>query len=163
MSGSASILALSLAFGVGLMPALAHNGEEHGDEHTEVREMSITEMEQMISLMQQLVVLLTAMRTLQPSMIAPVSAIHEMEEHHDEHSVEHEDAVTDHEAESAKLVIEVEPHNNQTHVHVRYTDKPEEMFFVTVALSDEEGIVSAVSARTGLSQDEVRVALKFMQ
>ncbi len=163
LRGGALALTLSLVFGVALMPALAHDGEDHSDEGSKVKEMSITEMEKMIGLMQQLIVLLTTLRTMQPTVTIPVAVADEMEEHHDEHAVEHEDADTDEEEDEAKLVIEIEPHNNQTHAHVRYVNKPEEMFFVTSDINDEDGIVSDISSRTGLSQDEVREALKYMQ
>jgi ABC-type nickel/cobalt efflux system permease component RcnA len=168
MRGGALILALALVFGATFIPVLAHDGEDH----SEVKEMSLAEMEQVIGIMQKLIMLLTTLRTMQPTMTTPV--VHtpqEMKEHHDEHSDkheeehehEHEHASNDHHGDEAKLIVEVEPHNNQTHVHVRYVDKPEEMFFVNAGMNNEDGIVSEVSARTGLSQHEVRAALKYLQ
>lgn len=161
---------LMLSFGI--VHVQAHGGEEHDEESEEVvSEDHIAEMEKMIGLMNQLVALLTTLR----SMPAPVTSampapgyehVDEMEVHHDEHAVEtDEDAHDEHEedAEVARLVIELEPHNNQTHAHVRYVDKPEEMFFIEPSLSDEEGIVTALVARTGLTADVVRSALKYMQ
>ncbi len=62
-----------------------------------------------------------------------------------------------------KLVIELEEHSGKTHVHVRYVDKPEDMFFVNVALSDEAGIIEEVVLRTGLSSLDVKAALKYFQ
>ncbi len=166
MYAGAIFLTLMLAFGVLLVPVYAHNGVDHSEEDT-TKTLSITEMEQMITLMQQLITLLTTLKALPPAVVVVDDHSHdvaevEMETHHDEHSAETTTDDADVEDE-AKLVIEVEPHNNQTHVHVRYVDKPEEMFFVNAGLDDEDAIVSETSSRTGLSQDEVRDALKYMQ
>ncbi len=162
------LLALILAFGAMLIPAYAHDGEDHSDDEETTATLSVVEMERLINLMQQLVTLLTTLRTLQPAVAATDDHGHdeaevEMETHHDEHATEETAHDEDEEESETGLVIEIEPHNNQTHVHVRYVDKPEEMFFVNVGLDDEDGIVRETSTRTGLSEDEVREALKYMQ
>lgn len=149
----------------------------HGDTHEEdeahatttPRVLSMSEMEQMVKLLQQLVAALTELQRISntaavvTTMPVPQSTEHEedhvdeMEGHVDEH---HEDAVT---PTGPQLVIEIEPHFGKTHAHLRYTDKPEEMFFVDVTIDNEDGIVDAIVAKTGLAADVVRAALKYMQ
>jgi hypothetical protein len=143
------------------IPAFAHDGEDHHAAEKEEKVLSIDEMQQVISLMQQIIVLLTSLRALPPPAIQamPVIGGHEgvteMEEHH-EHM--HDEAA---ESTEAELVIEVETHHDQTHVHVRYVDKPEDMFFVDANINDENALISAISAHTGLSADEIKAALKY--
>lgn len=152
-----AILSISFAFSLG--PVLAHGGEDH----EEKAEMTSEQMEQMIQLLQQLVTVLTQYKAQYGTHVAPatyVAPVHHEEEHEveEEHEEDHAEATTE-----AKLVIEIEPHNGKTHAHVRYTDKPEEMFFVDSAIEDEHGVVEAISAKTGLSADVVRTALKYIQ
>lgn len=160
--------------------ALAHAGEEHETKAEEVaheaktaREMSMGEMEQMISLLRQLIALIVEQKRVAalPAVAAPAAkADAEMELHHDEHAKDSdddhadEDAHDDDAAEAAekKLVIEVEAHFGKTHVHVRYVDKPESMFFVEAALTDEAALVAAIAAKTGFTSDEVKAALKYL-
>jgi hypothetical protein len=73
------------------------------------------------------------------------------------YTVRHEDAQT-----TEKLVIEVEEHHGSTHVHVRYVDKPESMFFIEVPLTNREGIEQEIVRKTGLSESVVRDALIFL-
>ena len=150
-------------------PVVRAHGDSHAEDkpHTEVQKtMSIAEMEQMVKLLQQLVAALLELKQLPqqaavatPAVSVPAITPHEeeMDEHMDEH---HEESSED---TGAKLVIEIEPHFGKTHAHVRYTDKPEEMFFVDVAIDNEDGIVDAIVAKTGLATDVVRAALKYMQ
>lgn len=147
--------------------ALAHDGEDH-DESTDqetVSEAEVARLEQMVKLLQELVMLLNALKIQQSyaPVVAPIAAINEdaeMDTHHEEHA-HTEDAVADTRATEAKLIIEVETHNNQTHVHARYTDKPEEMFFVDASITDEGALIEAIHERTGLTEDAIRAALKY--
>jgi hypothetical protein len=152
----------SLIFGVGITHVTAHGGVDHAtDAEAVAHEASL---EQIIELLKQVVALLIAKRDLPQgsSIVVPIEITDEteesmMEEHHTEHSVESET-----EAEpTARLVIEIEAHNGNTHVHVRYTDKPEEMFFVTSPLSDEAGVIRDTAARTRLAEDVIREALVY--
>lgn len=158
-----SALCVCLLF---IAPAVfAHGDEEHGESSpAETTVLSNEQMEQMITLLQQVVALLTqykaqyGMYVSTPAYSAPVSptpVLHEEMEEHEEHAEEA--------AATPALIIEIEPHYGRTHAHVRYTDKPEEMFFVDPAISDEDGVVAALAARTGLSAEVVRAALKYME
>lgn len=157
---------LLLGYASLVMPVSAH---EHEDEHEAVVTSAtgvtadIAQMEQLVSLMEQLILLLSALHIQQgyaPVHTTPAVDAHaDMDEHHDEHS--HTDTTA--EAPVSHLVIELETHHNETHVHVRYTDKPEDMFFVTAPITDEDGIVTAVQTRTGLSAETIRAALKYME
>lgn len=146
----------------------AHEGVTHATEvestlHTEQTE---EQMRTIIALLQKLIFLLQSKRDAQyvvptdsVTTSVPTQGAHddEMEEHHEMHAVEEksvEDTVL-----AKKLIIEVEEHNNATHVHVRYVDKPEEMFFVTAPLSDENSVVRMTAERTGISEADVRAAL----
>ncbi len=153
-----------------IAPSVRAHGDSHAEDepHTEVvKKMSIAEMEQMVKLLQQLVAALLELQKIVPQAgtvpVVPVAAaapgVHddEMDEHMEEH---HEESAED---TVAKLVIEIEPHYGKTHAHVRYTDKPEEMFFVESSIDNEDGIVADIAAKTGLSADVVRAALKYMQ
>lgn len=166
---------LLLAHGVS-----AHSGEDHSKE-TSATPLSITippgelsafdkaRLENIITLLRQLILTMTQLQKLsqgaevvaaQPTVPTTSAVPHddeEMDEHMDEH---HEDGG---DTSGAKLVIEIEPHFGKTHVHVRYTDKPEEMFFVDTAIDNEDGIVSEIAAHTGLAADVVKAALKYMQ
>ncbi len=165
-------LALGLAFCTVLVPAQAHEGgdADHKAEHAkEASTADVARLEQIITLLNQLVLLINALHIQEG--YAPVTSPHvdedvmsddseEMEEHHDEHSSEAIDAVSE---PAAHLVIEIETHNSGTHAHVRYVEKAEEMFFVSADIDDEDGIVSGIVAKTGLGADEVREALKYME
>lgn len=158
-------------FGTALLPAFAHNGETHTTKAEETAHSEETvemkRLESLLGLLKQLVLLMDALKIQQgyaPVVTMPKAVVtdthddeHEMEMHHDEHSTE---ATTT--APVKELIIEVEPHNDKTHVHVRYVDKAEEMFFIDASLTDTEGIVDDVHERTGLSEDEITRALKFL-
>lgn len=151
----------------------AHGGETHATEaeSTSHTELTDTQMRTIIALLQKLIFLLTIKRDAHTSVhqtTAPDSEIvsdhvedthaedGEMEVHHDEHAEESETI----EVESApKLVIEIESHYDKTHVHVRYTDKPEAMFFVDASLDDEIGLIADIHEQTGLPEDEIREAI----
>ncbi len=152
------ICGLVLSFPV--RAVFAHGGEDHDAESDE----RIERMEALVAVLSQLIVVLTEYKTLYPHMplqaaVAPVTTpapvsepIHDGEEMHEhESSEEHEPG----------LVIEVEEHFGNTHVHVRYTDKPEEMFFVAADMSDEAVLVAAIVAKTGLGTEEVKEALEY--
>jgi predicted DsbA family dithiol-disulfide isomerase len=167
-----SVIVLVLAV-VLAIPAYAAHPDHKNDVHQEeVSGVERERLEKMVAILQQLVVLLTEYKKMygtyspsQPAHTEPdedthTPAVTEKHEEGDEHSKdEHEEASTT----TAKLVIEIEPHMGKTHVHMRYTDKPEEMFFVDVAITDEDSIVSAISQKTGMHADVVRPALKYMQ
>ena len=163
---------LALVFGTSLFPAFAHGDEEHETDHAEsTKPASVEEikrMETLIGLLQQLITMMNALKIQQgyaPVVPVPKAVVaddhhdeSEMDAHHEEHSPE---AAT---ITSAKqLVIEVEPHNDKTHVHVRYVDKPEAMFFVNSDIHDTAGIVNEVITKTGLTKEEIEKALKFME
>jgi hypothetical protein len=161
--------ALFIAYSTLLIPVIAHEGHEH--EETVVtsavgKGMDIAQMEQLISLMEQLVLLLSALHIQQgyaPVTTVPVVDDHaDMDAHHDEHGSETKDEAVTVDS-TPKLVIELETHNGKTHAHVRYVDKPEDMFFVDVSITDEDGVVAGIVAKTGLAADEVKSALKYME
>jgi predicted DsbA family dithiol-disulfide isomerase len=168
------ILALVLSFAFSF-PAYAAHPDHDTDAHSEeVSSGDQERLEKMVQILQQLVVLLTEYKKLYGTLPLPAVTHSEADEHaHTDTPVsvvtdEHEDGDEhDEHSESstseAKLVIEIEPHMGKTHAHMRYTDKPEEMFFVDVAITDEDGIVAAIVAKTGMSADVVRNALKYMQ
>ncbi len=169
---------LAMSYVASLSLALAHNGEVHDESvaHAEVKtQMSLEQMEQMVKLLQQLVTVLseykaqygayTPPHTTVPAYVAPVA--HEEDEHDEdalhEEEEEHEHDMATSSTPAKTLVIEVEPHSGKTHVHIRYTDKAEEMFFIDPPLSDVDGIVSATVLKTGLTDSVVRAAIKFME
>ncbi len=164
------LLVLSMVFSVSHV-VRAHGGVEHESDveavaHTELTD---TQMRTLIALLQKLVVLLTAQNEARnsavttpvpgPEIVAPVED--EMEIHHEEHgtpvTVRQEDAVT-----TEKLVIEVEAHNGNTHVHVRYVEKPEVMFFIAVPITDKDEVIRETAHATGLSEEEVRGAVVYL-
>jgi hypothetical protein len=158
-------IVLGLVFGGTLSTAGAHGGVDHATEaEAKEHEVSLEEMEQIIELLKQVVALLILKRDIGgqtlvtiPVVTTPSTDDAMMEEHHTEHSPEPESETVP----TTHLIIEVEAHNGNTHVHVRYTDKPEEMFFVTAPLSDEDGVVRQTAERTGLTQEAVREALVY--
>ncbi len=168
------VLTIGLVFAI---PAHAHNGVDHSTEAESAVHDSST-LEQMVVILQQLVSLLTEYKKLYGAF--PLPATTHTEDSHADDSHDHDDSSTtldthedEHEDENAhdetadssddaKLVIEVEEHMGRTHVHVRYTDKPEEMFFVDTPLSNKDGLVADIVSRTGLSADVVRPALTYM-
>jgi hypothetical protein len=63
---------------------------------------------------------------------------------------------------STKLfAIEVEEHDGNTHVHVRYIDKPEEMFFVNAPISNENALIIDIKTRTNLPLSVIKPALVY--
>ncbi len=173
IGGGSFILALLIAFGIVLAPVQAHNGVSHGSEaeataHADESETAeIAKLEKIVTLLNQLLLLINALHIQQGYAPVVVDTALEMDDHHADESMHHDEQSSDPASsdpeEVAHLVIEIEPHNNQTHAHVRYVDKPEEMFFVSADIDDEDGIVSAIHEKTGLSKDDVREALKYMQ
>ncbi len=161
------MVALALLFGVSCAPVFAHEGVDHSNvaEATlhESESAEIAKLEKILSLLNQLVILINALHIQQgyPSVLPPPLVADdqdEMEEHHEEHSPEPVTVAP----EVKKLVIEVEEHNSKTHVHVRYVDKAEEMFFVDSVITDEDGLVGDIHERTELEEDDIREALSYM-
>jgi hypothetical protein len=168
------MLVLLLTF---TLRAHAHNGVDHATE-AESAMHNAESLEQMVVILQQLVSLLTEYKKLYGAF--PLPATTHIEDSHADDSHDHDDSSptldtheNEHEDEDAhdetadsnddsKFVIEVEEHMGRTHVHVRYTDKPEEMFFVDTPLSNEDGLVADIVSRTGLSADVVRPALTYL-
>ncbi len=156
------VVTLAVSYAISLGPVSAHGDAEHEEgQHTE---MGTEQMEQMIKVLQQLVTLLTQYKAQYGGYVAPVSeevapvATHEEDGHKEE---EHHEDHVEVAAPAATLIIEVETHNGKTHVHVRYTDKPEYMFFVSSLLNNEAGIIAEIETRTGLSTDVIKAALKY--
>ncbi len=170
-------LATVLAWGAVFITANAHGDEvhettAHAEDADATTSTEVAKLEHMITLLNQLIVLMKTLRMEQAYTPAPAPApavssdSAEMDMHHDMHAhetnveVEIDDASA---AESEKrLIIEIEPHNGKTHAHVRYVDKPEDMFFVESDIDDEDGVVSAIHERTGLSEEEIREALTYL-
>jgi len=162
--------ALVLFAGVQGPAVFAHEGEDHATEAEATTHVAeIAKLEQMVALLNQVLLLIKALHVEQGSVSNHQTAVHtdvhdaheaetEMETHHDEHSTS-----TVSSESVARLVIEIEPHNSKTHAHVRYVDKPEEMFFVASSIEDEDGIVEDIHERTGLDTDDIREALTYME
>jgi hypothetical protein len=170
-------IAFILLFGMTFaLPAQANHPEDNEDTHgEEVMHADKEKLEQMVVILKQLVALLTEYRSQYGAYPVQTYTDTHVDTHADEHSVvpvddhaevleEEEQDEHEHEAaaSTAQLVIEIESHMGKTHAHVRYTDKPEEMFFVDVAITDENAIVDALVAKTGMSVDIVQSALKYM-
>jgi hypothetical protein len=152
------------------LPASAHGGVEH-ETIGEASAHELATMEQMetaIALLKKLIALLEMKREL--SLIVPASAStpvtpsalsdapnDEMAEHHEEHDTESEHSAPP----TPHLIVELEAHYGKTHVHVRYVDKPEDMFFVDAPLSNEDAIVHEVATKTGLSESTVKEAIVY--
>lgn len=160
------VLTVLLTFGGVATSVSAHEGIEHATEaqakaHTE---LSVAQLENIISLLKQVVSLIEARNSVLKTTPAPMH-----DDMHTEDADEHEmdnDMIDDHHDAEAKddvkkLIIEVEEHLGKTHIHIRYTDKAEDMFFANVALSDEAGIVKAITDRSGLSADVAKAAIKY--
>ncbi len=166
--------AVAVLVGVALLlsalPALAHNGVDHSLENDETSVTETERLESLVLILQQLVQVLTeyraqygAMPSPRPPTVTPVVAAPVPHEDGDEHEHTESQVVADTttSGEGEELVIELEEHSGRTHVHMRYVDKPEEMFFVDAALTNEDGVVSAIVTRTGVSESEVRAAITY--
>jgi hypothetical protein len=156
--------------------AYAHEGEEH-EEVT----LTLEEMEDLIGKLRQIIQLLTLRNQLQRSIQTPSEPTHAediMEDHHamdteegekmEDHGMMSDEPDDDHHEDTAtgspstqKLIIEVETHNGTTHVHARFADGTESMFFVSAPLTDEDGIVRETTAKIGLSESDVRAAIVY--
>lgn len=164
-------LALAGSYVFLLMPVSAHehaNTEHHEDATAETEAATMKRLETLIDVLKQLIAVMTEFRAQHPEVSftpsMPTPAV--VEHHHDEADTTHEVDTHDEHADEAvsvtpHLVIEIEEHMGKTHAHVRYVDKPEEMFFVDAVITDEDGIVAILSTKTGFSADEVRDALKY--
>jgi hypothetical protein len=168
------VFTILIGYAVLLMPALAHENEHEesstSSAHTEAAELK--RLETLLSTLQQLVVLLTELKKIQPAttwttpeVTVPVVTTPPVHTEAEEaHGGEHTETTTTPVVAPTvpKLLIELEEHSGKTHAHVRYVDgKPEAMFFVDPPLSDENAVVAAIAAKTGLSQEEVRGAIKY--
>ncbi len=172
--GTATImLSVALLFGTSYETVFAHGDDHHTStiliDQDDLQTSTVEQLEEIVALLNQLVLLINALHiqqgyTYQPTNPTVTDDTEEMESHHMEHAPETTDAPENDEVVSvARLVIEIEPHNGKTHVHVRYVDKPEEMFFVESSIDNENGIVTEVHARTGLDESVVREALTYFQ
>lgn len=169
---------LFFGYAVLLLPVSA-NGDGHADSEETVSisadAAEMKRLETLLSTLKQLVALLTELRKIQPATtwtmpMMTTPSVPATPATHDDAEKEH--GGDDHAETSTepvetpavpKLLIEIEEHSGKTHAHVRFIDgRPEAMFFVNVPITDEDGIVSGVSAQTGLGMDEVRNALKYM-
>jgi len=157
-------LAVALVMSGGAYSASAHNGVDHGagEVHaTAHKELSLTQMETLIGLLKQVIALMEARNSVIATVPAPAtSAI----THDDDHDIDLSGDMIDHHDEDTttdKLIIEVEEHMSKTHVHIRYTDKPEDMFFVDVTISNEAGIIKEITDRSGMTAEIVKAALKY--
>ncbi len=163
-----------------LVPVSAHGDEDETSEAiaTEASASDIKRMETLISVLQQLITVMTELRTQYPGMsfATPTTMTPAMPAHHEESSTppemdHHMESTTTEQDETSdvastpsalKLLIEIEEHSGKTHAHVRYVDgRPEAMFFVDAPISNEDAVVSAISALTGLGTEEVKNALKY--
>ncbi len=166
------ILCLSIS-AVTVHVVSAHGDEVHTDDNestASVSEAELARMEQLVKLLQELVTLMSALKIQQS--YAPVAAVPthtttddtasedaEMDTHHEEHSTA--DSESDATEAQSALIIEVEKHNERTHVHARYIDKPEEMFFVDASMDDEDALIEDIHEYTGLDTETIRAALKY--
>ena len=145
----------------------AHGDEVHESEDVHLGDSELKRMEKLVQLLNEMVLLLQALKiqqgyeTVNMDTQANTDSTNEMDEHNDEHA--HEDTSTTEPTETNKLIIEVETHNEKTHVHTRYVDKPEDMYFVDAPIDDEEALIEAIKARTGLSHDEIKEALVYFE
>ena len=147
--------------------ALAHGGQ-HGEAKEEItvseKEADIKKLESIVSILKEVMLLLTSLKLGNYDTVVPSVKVEfqdEMQIHHKEHSYEAENPVSESQVPATKLIVEVETHGGKTHVHVRYIDKPEEMFFVDVAISATEPLIEAIHTRTGLEKEAIRVALVY--
>ena len=146
----------------------AHAGETHeteSDATAHVESSNIKQLELKLSLLKQVVALLIQKRQLMSGTASTAVTASEPAEHEEDNTHEHEDGheggenETSSTTEEPKLVIELETHMGKTHVHVRYTDKPEEMFFANAAIDDTDALVLEIASKTGLAAVVVRAAL----
>ena len=134
-----SAIALALALSFSVMPVLAHDGEDHGDDASSEVEQKRELLIQIIQLLQQII----AERGSAAMMT------------HDEHTHTEIDG-------SAELLISVEVHDGRVHVHVDQLGKEEVSFFLDdYEISDEAGIITAIALETGFSEAEITEAAIF--
>lgn len=151
--------------------AYGHDGEEHGTETT----LTLEEMEDLIVQLKQIIELLILRNELERKIVISLTPVesHTIDAIHDEHHdmdapaenmddhMENHDAIV--EAIEKKLIIELEEHSGKTHVHIRYTDKAEDMFFAEAVLTDTNGVVEVIQKHSGLSDDVIRAAIVYTQ
>lgn len=65
--------------------------------------------------------------------------------------------------EEGELMIEVEIHDDVTHVHVTYENGDTESFNVDADYSDEEAVIADIVAETGLDEEDVEDAVEFVE
>jgi len=142
----ALIVSILLLFAVAVFPASADHEDEHDDSMTHDEMMhdesasDVATMEALIKVLQQLITLLTEQVEMGGDM-------------HMEH---------DHSAMTDTLSISVEEHDGRTHIHVNEPGKDEVKFFLDdLAISEEDAIIDAIVAETGLPEDDVAVAASF--
>jgi hypothetical protein len=161
-----TFVTVSFVWGILCMPVSAHEGHIHKNVDTlaSTTPAELKRMEDLLTLLKQLVTLLSTLR-IQQSYVsaAPVIVQDEMKEHHEEHSQATSTEPTEDPVAEVEFIIEVETHHDDTHVHIRYVDKPEEMFFADASIDDEDQLVTEVSTRTGLTPEVVREALVYFR
>lgn len=141
-----------------------HEGEGGATQLSNEEGEEIEQLQKLIALLTELVSRMRAQESRQTvPMVSPVVVMDddalEMQEHHSEHAATTTSGTT----AVPRLVIEVEAHHDDTHVHVRYVDKPEDMFFVGSDITDRTGIVRDIQLRTGLSTTAIESALTFLE
>ncbi len=141
----------------------AHEGHIHTDESVGATERTLSraDMERMIVLLEEVVALLALLHSSPDLSMLEDTKLPTPETVTTPTPVT--PLVTPTTTPEKKLIVEVEEHHGQTHVHVRYIDKPEEMFFVSPKLDDEQGILKAIESKTGITQEEIKKALVYFR
>jgi hypothetical protein len=135
----------------------AHQGETHASvADAEVHVISVARMQQIVALLTQVVVLLQEKRELTMRTVAapqlpelPKSTTTSQGTTTLSHTHSTSTPVVASSTPIATFAIEVEEHDGKTHVHARYVDKPEDMFFVDAPMDDEPALVAAIATYTG--------------
>ncbi len=166
----AFLLAISLMVPLGASVVSAHGDEVH-EEEKDHAEMALTiapgqsaeQLQKLLDILKQVVALMVERKKLMtethaaPVYVEPVAHVMDSSmdtAHHDDDAP----ATT-----TPKFVIEVETHGDKTHVHARYLDKAEDMFFVDADLHDEAALIADIKARTGLTEAVIKAALKYFE
>jgi aromatic ring hydroxylase len=164
-------LVVAVFLSVPVFASHAHQGEAHASvAETEMHVISVARMQQIVALLTQVVALLQEKRALEVQMVAapqpkelPKStAATSQSTTTPTHTQSATAPVVATSTPIATFAIEVEEHDGKTHVHARYVDKQEAMFFVDASIDDEAALVAAISAYTGLPALVVKPALVYL-
>lgn len=168
-----SFLFTVLLFGLSVIALPVSADDEHSDEeldhHTEMvsddadREVA---MRALLEVLQQLVALLQQKVEMsddgqQMSInTETVTAIHEAEEVHDHSTHEHD---AGHDTESDDLVVWVEIHDGDTHVHLDEPGQEFTTFFLDdIAYTDEAAVIAAIAERAvSATVEEIEAVIVF--